>query len=290
MSRRSPSFRRTLDPVRSLRLGSPSECSPVALVGNPTSSRGIRPDMPTFALTARAMRWTLQTLRPAWPREARVSRHPSTDIPSERPLPRIDIAADPVRSRGCQPRNPVSPSWFRTTSATSSAREVAGLLHPAASHGVRRVSCHRVPVRPGFLANQASGPSECRCIPRDAFHTPRRIPPDRSRTPSLGPLPPCRSPPSSSAARGASVAGDDLYHSARGPGCIVDARSTRSALSSAAPRRFSAVGSVTPPRPLPAVGRPILPWALFPFEVLRRLRAHPCARCRRRARTGSEEP
>jgi hypothetical protein len=121
-------------------LGSPSECSPVALVG-------IRPPLLGFVPTDRPSRahhlrgeWTLQTLRPARPGEARVSRPPSTDMPSERPLPRIVIAADPVRSRGCLPRNPVPPSWFHTTSAASSAQKVAGLLHPAASHGVRRVS------------------------------------------------------------------------------------------------------------------------------------------------------
>jgi hypothetical protein len=38
------------------------------------------------------------------------------------------------------PSRHVPPSWFLTTSTVSSATEVAGLLHPAADHGVRRVS------------------------------------------------------------------------------------------------------------------------------------------------------
>ena len=50
------------------------------------------------------------------------------------------------------PRSPdlghVPPSWFRTTSTVSSATEGAGLLHPAASHGVRRVSRIRGRHRP----------------------------------------------------------------------------------------------------------------------------------------------
>jgi len=45
-------------------------------------------------------------------------------------------ASDP----SCHPRIPVPPSWFRTTSTVSSASNVAGLLHPAAIPGVRRVS------------------------------------------------------------------------------------------------------------------------------------------------------
>jgi hypothetical protein len=60
----------------------------------------------------------------------------------------------------------------------------AGLLHPAAGHGVRRVS--------RFAARSAStvgwAPDS-----RDAVHTPRRIPLVGSRTASPRPLPPCRS-------------------------------------------------------------------------------------------------
>jgi len=69
------------------------------------------------------------------------------------------------------PSSLVPSSWFRTTSTASSAHEVAGLLHPAAGPGVRRVS--------RLLA------------PRDAM-TLRRAPPVRSRTvspPPLAPLP-----------------------------------------------------------------------------------------------------
>jgi len=53
-----------------------------------------------------------------------------------------------LRPRGDHPRSPVPSSWFLTTSMVSSASSVAGLLHPAADPGVRRVS---VPV-PWFLA------------------------------------------------------------------------------------------------------------------------------------------
>jgi hypothetical protein len=53
---------------------------------------------------------------------------------------------------GFGPRSPdlghVPPSWFCTTSTVSSATEGAGLLHPAASHGVRRVSRIRGRHRP----------------------------------------------------------------------------------------------------------------------------------------------
>jgi hypothetical protein len=66
--------------------------------------------------------------------------------------------------------------------------EVAGLLHPAAGHGVRCVSGSRIPdLDP---ANRIGW--EDRHRPRSALHTPRRIP-DCSRTTSPWPLPPCRS-------------------------------------------------------------------------------------------------
>jgi len=45
-------------------------------------------------------------------------------------------------------RNPVPSSWFCATSMVSSASGVAGLLHPAADPGVRRVSVPFAPVKP----------------------------------------------------------------------------------------------------------------------------------------------
>ena len=123
--------------------------------------------------------------------------------------------------------------------------EVAGLLHPAASHEVRRVSCYR-----------ASADAECRGIPHDAFRTPRRIPPYRSRSTSLWPLPPCRCLP---------AAPDP---SSRFRCQFRGSRPCRRGSSTS--RLSSAVGPVTLARPLPVAKRPILPWALFPFEVLPR--------------------
>jgi len=159
----------------------------------PTSSRGIRLDIPSFALTTCVVSWLC---RPCGPRCLAKSgvvtplhRHPSrASTPPNRHCCR------PGSVPGCLPRNPVPSSWFCTTSTVSSARKAAGLLHPAASHGVRRVSCFR--------------------SPRDAFHTPRRIPLDRSRTTSPWPLPPCRSLPSRSPLPISSVARVDPWRSA----------------------------------------------------------------------------
>jgi hypothetical protein len=51
--------------------------------------------------------------------------------------------------------------------------EVAGLLHPAAGHGVRCVS--RSP-RPRARHRRTDGGGRRTCRPRSAFHTPRRNP------------------------------------------------------------------------------------------------------------------
>jgi hypothetical protein len=77
---------------------------------------------------------------------------PSTDVSSARPLP--DRA--PVRTRHRRLRRalgptappvlpPVPTTWFRTTSPAFSARRTAGLLHPAAGPGVRRVFRNPLP-------------------------------------------------------------------------------------------------------------------------------------------------
>jgi hypothetical protein len=61
-------------------------------------------------------------------------------------------------------------SWFRTTSAVDRLQKGAGLLHPAADHGVRRVSYCVPLLRTGQAGRRAHR------HPRDAFRTPRRIP------------------------------------------------------------------------------------------------------------------
>jgi hypothetical protein len=60
---------------------------------------------------------------------------------------------------------------------------VAGLLHPAADHGIRRVSPRIVRQLPGWTGAK---------VPATPVHTPRRSPLDRSRTASPQPLPPRR--------------------------------------------------------------------------------------------------
>jgi hypothetical protein len=78
----------------------------------------------------------LTRLRDRLPRGFVASR-PSVDIPLQRPL-----QADSRRPSASGLPHPglVPPSWFRTTSTGSSAETGAGLLHPAADPGVRRVS------------------------------------------------------------------------------------------------------------------------------------------------------
>jgi len=87
------------------------------------------------------------------------------------------------------PSSLVPSSWFHTTSTAFSARRLAGLLHPAAGPGVRRVSRNPLP------RSRAQGPKvlrwsrgEAGLVPRDAS-TLRRVPPVRSRTVSPRPDP-----------------------------------------------------------------------------------------------------
>jgi hypothetical protein len=84
------------------------------------------------------------------------------------------VVHDPMRwLRGAMgptapPVQPLVPtSWFRTTSPVCSARRTAGLLHPAAGPGVRRVALGLLPPhrrstprgrRPGVEARQVSCP------------------------------------------------------------------------------------------------------------------------------------
>jgi len=130
--------------------------------------------------------------------------------------------------------------------------EDAGLLHPAADPEVRRVSCVRGS-RDGLC--ETSGSGKRRSIPHDAIHTLRSIPPDCSRTPSLGPLPPCRS-----------ILPSRLLIPVPFPVPGFGAPSARPSTS----RPSSAVGSVAPTRPFPVGRCPILPWALFLSEGLLR--------------------
>jgi hypothetical protein len=110
---------------------------------------------------------------------------PSIDVSSERPLPH----GFPYFGPEVPTSNRVPSVWFLTTSTGSSARRSAGLLHPAADPGVRRVSrvcrhVHRV----------SSGMVESAAFLYGVVRTPRRIPLISSRTMSPWPLPPCRSP------------------------------------------------------------------------------------------------
>jgi hypothetical protein len=80
-----------------------------------------------------------------------VTCRPSTDTSNARPLP----DRDPLGTRTGGSEEPwadgttrpalVPTSWFRTTSPVFSARRTAGLLHPAAGPGVRRVSRNPLP-------------------------------------------------------------------------------------------------------------------------------------------------
>jgi hypothetical protein len=82
-------------------------------------------------------------------------------------------------------RRSVPPSWFCTTSTVFPTLGLAGLLHPATDSGVRCVSAAPRP------RGCRSDPVAVGGLPRNAFHTPRRIPPVSSRTASLRPLPSC---------------------------------------------------------------------------------------------------
>jgi hypothetical protein len=103
---------------------------------------------------------------------------------SWRPLPR-DVPAAP-RPPGFPPESPVPSMWFLTTSTVSSAWKLAGLLHPATDHEVRRVSCSCRPDTAG-----EGGPVRSR-DPRGAHRTPRRMFPVDSRSASPRSLPSCR--------------------------------------------------------------------------------------------------
>jgi len=109
---------------------------------------------------------------------------PSIDIAPWRPLPRDVPAA--LRLSRVHLESPVPSLWFLTTSTASSARRLAGLLHPATDHEVRRVSCSCRPDTAGEGGLVRSRD------PRGAHRTPRRMIPSDSRSASPRPLPSCR--------------------------------------------------------------------------------------------------
>jgi hypothetical protein len=104
--------------------------------------------------------------------------HPSIDDSIEHPLPASACTAvrpeglPEARSLGLAPRGPtalaaafgpelpasglVPPLPFLPASTVCSARYLAGLLHPAADHGVRPVSGERGGLLPSFLSNGLS--------------------------------------------------------------------------------------------------------------------------------------
>jgi hypothetical protein len=163
-SSRCSEYRRGGKPPVPRELGSPSEpqLSPGSV--SPTSSRGIRRGTRSRAATGFAP--------------------PSTCLPSVY-VPHDVATMLRARTAGS---NHVPSSWFLTTSTVSSARRIAGLLHPAADPGVRRVSCTGPPPT---LPKQWDGSTGTFLY--GAYRTPRRIPLTSSRTMSPWPLPPCRS-------------------------------------------------------------------------------------------------
>jgi hypothetical protein len=120
---------------------------------------------------------------------------PSTDVSNARPLPEPSPSQDPASGGSEEPRAdgttrpaPVPTSWFRTTSPAFSARRTAGLLHPAAGPGVRRVSCNPLPRSRARATRARSGAGvKSGRVSRDAS-TLRRVPPARSRTVSPPPV------------------------------------------------------------------------------------------------------
>jgi hypothetical protein len=151
----------------------------------------------------------------------------------------------------------VPPAWFRTTSAACSASKVAGLLHPAADPGVRRVSGHLA--RPTEAGRSGGCPSPRRRIAL------RRIPLAGSRTVSPRPLPPCRSNPTTGTGSGPPKRTPTPPSGA--PTGIAADRTARKSPDDFGALLHRRVRNVEPP--LPATRRPILPWVSSPSEVLR---------------------
>jgi len=116
----------------------------------------------------------------------------SWDSPACTPLPFVFRCVHsgglaPPSVRRCDPSNLVPPSWFRATSAVSSASALRVCCAPLPACGVRRVSrC-----RPVALRRSGRG-----TVPRDADSPFEEFPSSAAVSASLHPLPPCRFRPS----------------------------------------------------------------------------------------------
>jgi len=156
-----------------------SHCCPWS---NSTSSRGIRPALRSETATFAAARFGR---RPPLHRPRNARARPESSPPSVHSCVRCRT----LRSQGAIPetRSVLVVSHHLDGFLRS---EVAGLLHPAAGHGVRRVSGSRIPdPRPGKPDRGGR---------TDTFLATHFTPPegtlDCSRTTSPWPLPPCRWP------------------------------------------------------------------------------------------------
>jgi len=110
--------------------------------------------------------------------------HPSADMPLSRPLPGAEAPFGPT----VPPARLVPPSWFLTTMTAYSAREGAGLLHPATDRGFAAFPDGRGLYRP---PQGAAGTGRRSHSPRRGSYPPKTSLAD-SRTASLRPLPSCR--------------------------------------------------------------------------------------------------
>lgn len=147
--------------------------------------------------------------------------------------------------------------WFCTTSTASSAWRFAGLLHPAADHEVRCVSCSHVP---GTAGEGGTG-AVARSPQRDSDPSkdvPRRQPFRVTAVVAFLPLA-CR------------LNSDNP--STPLPGWL----SCRSRTVASASRPCSVFGSVARPRRCRRNHGPVLPWASFPFKVNLMVAGAPCS-------------
>jgi len=157
--------------------------------------------------------------------------------------------------------SPVPSLWFCTTSTASSAWRFAGLLHPAADHEVRRVSCSHVPGPPHPTSGWWRAGAVARSPQRysdPSKDVPRRQPFRVTAVVALLPLA-CR------------LNSDNP--SAPLPGWL----SCRSRTVASASRPCSVFGSVARPRRCRRDHGSVLPWASFPFKVILMVAGAPCS-------------
>lgn len=180
-------------------LGSPSECSPVALVGLPTASPGIRPDRPTFARSPLAWRVDLADL-------AACAARRSSGVAT--PLHRHTFRASTPPCRHCcrpgsVPRQPASESC----SALVVSHHLGGFLR-SGGRGLVASRCQSWG-SPRFLTSGSwSGPAPVRdrhpvgrsadafpatlFTPLEEFHSTAAAPRHRGRCPLAVPSCPAR--------------------------------------------------------------------------------------------------